>query len=314
MRKMRKVIITLAIVTLFMQQSLTVYADTDEDLLEIYGKSSQSLIRQNIESQITDIEDDISSIEKIKAENERYNALVDEYNKTQEEQFELISNTISSYATRNEDIKFEISTDLQSMSIDEIKKLDSEFKANVNRMNEIVGTMNNVNFITDYRNTDFDLSEMYLTVDNLWSQWDTAIDATEIGDVKDIKWIMDNEYHVTSDFGYRVDPISGSKISYHSGTDFRCAEGTPVGALFNGVVIDTSYSASSGNYVTVQASDRIKYYYCHLKDVYVEKGDVVNQYDIIATTGNTGYRSTGPHLHLSLYINGSVYDVRELFE
>ena len=72
MRKMRKVIVTLAIVTLFMQQSLTVYADTDEDLLEIYGKSSQSLIRQNIESQITDIEDDISSIEKIKVLNLNY--------------------------------------------------------------------------------------------------------------------------------------------------------------------------------------------------------------------------------------------------
>lgn len=304
----------LLMVVLFAQSSITVYADTDEDLLEIYGKSSQSLIRQNIESQILDIEQDIDSIEKIKADNEKYNALVDEYNMLQEEQYDLINNTISSYAERNNSIKETFSEDLGNMSIADLKKLDSEFKANVNKMNEIVGTMNNVTFVTDYRNTDFDLSDMYLTVDSLWSQWDTAIDAENIGDVKNIKWIMDNEYHVTSSFGYRVDPISGSKISYHSGTDFRCAEGTPVGALFDGEVIDTSYSASSGYYVTVQASDRVKYYYCHLKDVYVEKGDKVKQYDIIATTGNTGYRSTGPHLHLSLYINGAVYDVRELFE
>lgn len=299
---------------MLLSTSITALADTDEDLLEIYGKSSHSAVKQNIEDQIYDIEDDISQIEHIKANNERYNALVDEYNAEQTRQFELINNTVESYVNRNVAIKDEFRNDLSTMPISELKKLDSEFKANVTKMNEIVSTMNSVNYVTDYRNTDFNLTELYLTVDSLWSQWDTAIDATEVGDVKNIQWIMDNDYYVTSNFGYRVDPISGSKIQYHSGADFRCPEGTPVGALFDGIVTDTAYSASSGNYITVQASDRVKYYYCHLQEVYVEKGDRVNQYDVIAASGNTGYRSTVPHLHLSLYINGAVYDPCQLFE
>lgn len=306
--------VTLLALVLSLSTNLIVYAQTDEDLLEVYGKSSHSLIKQNIENQIDSIEGNIQSIEHTKSINERYNMLVDEYNSSQEQQFNLISNTVDSYINRNNQIKEEFNESLQDMSIDELKTLDSEFKANVNRMNDIVEQMNNVSFVTDYRNTDFDLDELYLTVDSLYSQYDTAIDATEIGDVSSIKWIMNNEYYVTSKFGYRVDPISGSKITFHSGADFRCKVGTEVGALFNGKVIDTGYAAGAGKYVTVQASDRIKYYYCHLDEVLVNKGDFVKQYDIIALSGNTGSRSTGPHLHLSLYINGVVYDPCEIFE
>lgn len=299
---------------ILLNSRLIAYAETDEDLLEIYGKSSYSEVKQNIETQIVSIENNIKEIERIKKENEEYNNLVDKYNEEQERQYKVINNTVEKYIDRNIDIKEEFLSDLESMSILDLKKLDSEFKANIVKMDEVIDTMDNVTYLENYKNTDFDLEGLYLTVDSLWDEWDTAIDATEIGNVKSIQWIMPNEYKVTSKFGYRVDPLSGSKITYHTGADFKCDIGTPVGALFDGVVIDTSYSASSGKYITVQSSDRVKYFYCHLDEVFVDKGDSIKQGDIIANSGNTGYRSTGPHLHISLYINGAVYDPCKLFE
>lgn len=301
-------------VILTLNMGITAYAETDEDLLEIYGKSSRSEVKQNIETQIVSIENNIKDIERIKEKNEKHNDLIDMYNEVQESRYKVINNTVKKYIDRNVNIKEEFLSDLESMSISDLKKLDSEFKSNVVKMDDIVASLDNITYLENYRNTDFDLEELYLTVDSLWKKWDTAIDATEIGDVKNIQWIMPNEYKVTSKFGYRVDPLSGSKITYHTGADFKCDIGTPIGALFNGVVIDTSYSASSGKYITVQSSDRVKYFYCHLDEVFVNNGDTVVQGDIIANSGNTGYRSTGPHLHLSLYINGAVYDPCKLFE
>ena len=60
--------------------------------------------------------------------------------------------------------------------------------------------------------------------------------------------------------------------------------------------------------------DNIKYFICHCSEIYVTVGQQVNQYDIIASSGNTGSRTTGPHLHLALYINGVTYDVSKLFK
>lgn len=293
---------------------LSVQAETDEDLLEIYGKSSNSPIRQNILAQMTEVNDDIQNVERTKQLNERYNNVVDNYNSEQQKQYSKISNTVEKYLSDNASIKEEFDSNLSTMSISDLKRLDSQYKANVSKANEIVAQLDNVYLVADYRNTDFDLSDLYLAMDDLSDQYNQAVDATEIGDVSNIHWVVNNDYYVTSKFGYRVDPISGAKIQYHAGADFRCPLNSEVGALFDGTVIDTGYAASSGNYVTVQSSDRIKYYYCHLNKVLVNKGDKVNQYDIIAISGNTGYRSTGPHLHIALYINGVVYDPTQLFE
>lgn len=312
--RLGKNIIRLILSVLILSTKISVYAETDEDLLEIYGKSSHSEVKHNIENQITSIENNIKDIERIKRDNEEYNRIVDKYNIEQEKQYKLINNTVKNYISRNVEIKDKFMNDVSTMSISDLKKLDSEFKANIVKMDEVIDTMDNITYLEIHKDTDFDTEELYLTINSLWDKWDTAIDAEEIGKVNGIEWIMPNEYKVTSKFGYRVDPISGSRITYHTGADFRCDVGTPVSALFDGVVIDTAYSASSGNYITVQSSDRVKYFYCHLDEVFVSKGDTIKQGEVISTSGNTGYRSTGSHLHLSLYINGAVYDPCKLFE
>lgn len=310
-----KRIISSSIITvlLCLNISLTAHAETDEDLLEVYGKSSNSAVKQDIAAQINQYETTIQNLEMVSELNEIYNTMTDNYNEYQREYYSKIQNTVQEYADDNNEIKSKFKSDIETMSIKELMNMDNEYKSNISRMNDLISSMNNVHFSTDYLQTDYDLSDLYNNIDMLTKEYESAVDATEIGDVHSIQWIVNEPYYVTSNYGYRIDPITGSNITFHSGTDFRCPENTEVRALFSGKVIDVGYSKSSGNYVTIQSSDKIKYFICHLNKSLVSKDDYVNQYDVIALSGSTGARSTGPHLHLALFINGATYDVTKLF-
>ncbi len=107
---------------------------------------------------------------------------------------------------------------------------------------------------------------------------------------------------VTSQFGYRVNPVSGN-YGFHTGLDLAADEGTPVSAVFYGRVIETGSSDVWGNYVLMEHSEKLRTYYCHLSEIYVEDNAVIRQGETIGLVGSTGW-STGPHLHFEVRING----------
>lgn len=293
---------------------ITVYAGTDEELLDIYGKSTSVPIRQEILKELTSVSDDINNIKRIEEANRRYNEIVQSYNEEQADMFIKIQNTIDVYADDNQDIIDTFASDITTMNPKDMITLDTRYKANISKMNELAGSMNNVYIISDFKNTDFDLTSLYSQVAELTDQYEDAVDGYELGDIRPKYWLMSNDRYVISTFGYRVDPVNGTKLTYHAGTDYRAPVGTEVKALYNGTVIDTGYSKTAGNYITVQSGDKVKYFICHLDKVLVNKGDKIKQYDVIALSGSTGSRCTGPHLHVALYIYGAAYDVNELFE
>ena len=102
---------------------------------------------------------------------------------------------------------------------------------------------------------------------------------------------------ITSPFGYRTDPFT-RKRAFHSGIDLR-ANYEPAYAITYGEVIHVGYDPRSGNYVTIRHGS-ITLSYCHLSQSLVTKGTHVRPGTPIAITGNSGSRSTGPHLHLTL--------------
>lgn len=107
---------------------------------------------------------------------------------------------------------------------------------------------------------------------------------------------------VTSEFGWRSDPFTGLK-AYHNGVDLAAAEGTPIVAAYDGIVGQASYNASMGNYIYLEHGDGLRTIYLHASKLYVSKDDVVHKGDVIGAVGTTG-RSTGPHLHFSVRLNG----------
>ncbi|GBU29521.1 hypothetical protein R84B8_03093 [Treponema sp. R8-4-B8] len=108
-----------------------------------------------------------------------------------------------------------------------------------------------------------------------------------------------NKKHITSYFGMRKDPISGS-LSFHSGIDFRANTGTAVLASLDGVVSFTGENWLYGKHIILSHSNGYKTMYGHLSAFSVKQGDKVTRGRKIGESGNTGY-STGPHLHFGIY-------------
>lgn len=109
---------------------------------------------------------------------------------------------------------------------------------------------------------------------------------------------------VTSEFGYRYHPITGS-YELHNGIDLVNGNATtPIYASAAGeVVISGSYPDWYGNYVVIKHSDGLYTGYAHLSQLNVSQGDTVNQGQKIGNMGTTG-PSTGPHLHFQFFTNG----------
>lgn len=107
---------------------------------------------------------------------------------------------------------------------------------------------------------------------------------------------------ITSEFGWRSDPFTGLK-AYHNGIDMAAAEGTPIVAAYTGIVGEASYNSSMGNYIYIEHGDGLRTIYLHASKLYVSKDDIVVKGEVIGAVGTTG-RSTGPHLHFSVRLNG----------
>ena len=114
-------------------------------------------------------------------------------------------------------------------------------------------------------------------------------------------------FRFTSGYGMRSDPFTG-EWRMHTGIDLANATGTPIYAALAGRV--DYVSANEGNYgglVIIDHLDGFRSLYAHLNSFNVRVGQRVTTNTIIGGMGNTG-RSTGPHLHFSVYRNGRPED------
>ncbi len=117
---------------------------------------------------------------------------------------------------------------------------------------------------------------------------------------------------VNSFYGPRKDPISGKRAN-HSGTDIGGAPtGTEIYAAHGGVVLTSARHSSYGNYVVLSRGDGVSTLYAHMSKRAVKVGDVVSQGQVIGYVGSTG-RSTGPHLHFEVRVNGVRQDALKYY-
>lgn len=122
--------------------------------------------------------------------------------------------------------------------------------------------------------------------------------------VNGITWLLPINYtRFSSPFGYRIHPIYGD-WRMHYGVDLSAPQGTPIYATRGGRVTYATYDSSSGYYVSINHLDGFVSKYLHMTHYIVSPGQYVAAGQIIGYCGSTG-ASTGPHLHFSLYYNGS---------
>lgn len=108
---------------------------------------------------------------------------------------------------------------------------------------------------------------------------------------------------VTSEFGNRIDPITGERRS-HTGMDLAVPTGTPIRAALPGTVTVSTYNRGGyGYYIMIDHGNGLSTLYGHCSQLLASVGRTVEAGDVIALSGSTG-RSTGPHLHFEVRVNG----------
>ena len=104
----------------------------------------------------------------------------------------------------------------------------------------------------------------------------------------------------TSLKGLRKDPILQGVTKFHNGVDIKAPVGTWVGAAAAGRILEAGWNNGYGNYIKIDHHNGYTTLYGHLSKIYVHSGQTVKAGSLIAKSGNTG-RSTGPHLHFSIF-------------
>ena len=108
---------------------------------------------------------------------------------------------------------------------------------------------------------------------------------------------------ISSYFGPRPQPVPGASTN-HKGVDLAAPYGSAILASASGVVTTSTYSKSAGNYIVLAHGNGTSTVYMHASALLVSVGETVEQGEVIAKVGSTGY-SSGNHLHFGVIKNGS---------
>lgn len=119
-------------------------------------------------------------------------------------------------------------------------------------------------------------------------------------------------FYITSPFGNRKDPIRGNN-SFHDGIDIRSPYGSEVLSVASGTVTEIGESPVYGLYLRIRLNSQLEVLYGHLVTALVAKGAQVYAGEVLASSGDSG-RSTGPHLHFSVFKNSKAVDPKSYFK
>ena len=143
---------------------------------------------------------------------------------------------------------------------------------------------------------------------------DTSVKSASDGEVVAVmsKFRSDEEItvpvhgEISSEYGNRTNPVTGEYLM-HSGVDIAADQGTEIRAAYSGIVSEVGSNSVGGNYISLVHKDGSETLYCHCSKIIAEKGAVIRAGETIALVGSTG-RSTGPHLHFELTVDGNTVD------
>lgn len=121
-----------------------------------------------------------------------------------------------------------------------------------------------------------------------------------VGSTKNWAWPTNSGYMISSDYVYRINPITGGR-ELHSAIDIAgTGTGSPIYAVTNGVVSESAYRYQDGNYVCINHNNGYGTCYAHMVKRNAVVGQTVARGQIIGYVGMTGW-ATGPHLHFEIW-------------
>ncbi len=190
----------------------------------------------------------------------------------------------------------------QRDSLTELERADQEFTP-VKQPNEGSGELA-LQEENDYQSlvitVDRLTKESYLREQSVLELWESLSQKQSL--MNAIPNIRPARGWITSPFGYRSSPFTGHLV-LHAGVDIAASPGAPVYAPADGVVTFAGYDEGYGKLVAIDHGYGYSTRLAHNSQIYTKVGQRVSKWDIVASVGNTG-RSTGPHLHYEVRLNG----------
>jgi murein DD-endopeptidase MepM/ murein hydrolase activator NlpD len=119
------------------------------------------------------------------------------------------------------------------------------------------------------------------------------------GSASDFVYPLTSPAPMTSQFGWRVHPISGNR-RFHAGIDLGAPTGAPIVAAATGRIVVANWHGGYGKAVVIEHQGQLQTLYGHLSEILVQEGQEVRQGEVIGLVGSTG-NSTGPHLHFETH-------------
>lgn len=315
---MKKRLVTILLLSLIINTHI-IYAENASVLLSLYG-FDKAVSVETEEQRLLDITEAYDTAHTKMKTDEMMEKAIDIYSSNHNENLASYDARISELEQSLKDQRIRIYNSSEK-PVEYLLELDSKYQTTKNNLEEMQAERfvyaNQRDILsTDEENTELMKKEYEKLERQLTAQEKTYEKATsypELGDVKNLSYPLAEDSYITSGFGEREDPFNRPEIQFHRGLDLSADMNTDVTALFHGTVETVGSSDDIGYYVIINHGKGIKTLYGHLDHYSVEEGQKVKQYDVIASSGNSGSRSTGPHLHLGLYINGTAVNPIRVF-
>ena len=193
----------------------------------------------------------------------------------------------------------------------ENKEKELEYKKNKQEENRKALQQDNDNLLADKSELEALKRELEKEEDELEAKLEdiamqNSLDVSQGTIISSGSWPVPGKTRVSSPYGYRIHPILNTR-KLHTGIDIPAPTGTPAVAIDNGTVIFSGVQSGYGNTLMIKHDDGKVTLYAHNDKLLASVGDRVQKGQVVTKIGSTG-RSTGPHLHFEVRINGKTTD------
>ena len=203
-----------------------------------------------------------------------------------------------------------------SMTIDSLEQEVSNknvYIENVRRIiaGEEIDQTENISLESDLKPTELDGS-----IQPLDSQFRADFEGSGLADITTLPISVSSNVYELRDI-YLISPLDGiitdgfNPKNDHYGLDMVAPENEPVRSVADGVVIMSSWTLDGGYVIAIQHPGNLISVYKHNSELFKNVGNFVAAGEVVATIGNTGELTTGPHLHLELWHNGNPVNPQE---
>ncbi len=191
------------------------------------------------------------------------------------------------------------------------------------RTDSLVNTLNYTNrYLNNIRMVlKGDIENNGINRDSLFEQFKLDPSSVDLSPIKEDSLLraevaLEDKYNLFERNSYNTDlvlfpPLSGTlsetynREKKHFAVDVVAPKDTPIKSVANGIVIFAEWTAETGYVIIVEHKEGLLSVYKHNGSLNKSQGDIVRSGEVIASVGNTGEYTTGPHLHFELWDNGN---------